>query len=262
MAKINIEEYISSGILETYLLGDLPQEEHTQVETIAAEHPAVKAELDRIELALEQYALMFGTNPPPGTLSNILDQLPQPAVTPSPRPGGKGSLFTAIGFAIVASIAALSFYLNHQGSQQELQQVQTALTDLQIDCDDRSEQINEQNEMIDLLLNPATQSVIMQGTDLAPTAAAQVYVNVNTQQVYLNTGSLPAAAADKSYQLWALVDGQPIDMGIFELNNDNTAPLKAVPFVPGAQTYAVTLEEKGGRPTPNLEQLYVIGNVG
>ena len=45
----DIKAYIESGILELYVLGDISTEEKLQVETMAAKHPAIKAELDEIE---------------------------------------------------------------------------------------------------------------------------------------------------------------------------------------------------------------------
>ncbi len=74
-------------------------------------------------------------------------------------------------------------------------------------------------------------------------------------------GSLPSPATDLTYQLWALIDGQPVDRRIFELT-PNASNLIEVPYIESAGAYAITLETAGGNPTSNLDQLYVIGNVG
>lgn len=259
---MNLKEYISSGILESYLIGELSSEETKQVEAMAAEHPEVKKELQRIELALEQYAVLYGTLPPAGTLANIQSKIPVANLSDSNTNStpSKGAFIGVVLIAFVASILAGWFYNNWNESTEQIEQRQEELIALQADCELQSERIERQSALIDLLLSPSTQSVQMQGTENAPEAIAQVFFNLNTQEVYLDTGSLPEPASDKSYQLWALIDGQPIDMGVFELNSTSDE-LKAVPFIEGAQTYAVTLEESGGSPTPNLEQLFVIGNV-
>lgn len=258
---MNLKEYISSGILEAYLMGDLSPEEIKEVESMATTHEEVKNELDRIELALEQYAVMYGTLPPAGTLTNIHSEISNAG--PPLRSSGpnRNVWISTIAIAMVCgALAAWSLYKGGQ-TREDLSQTQEEFLQLQFDCEAQGEQVERQKELIDLLLSPELQSVKMQGTELAPQAIAQVFVNPNTQEVFLDTGTLPTPASDKSYQLWALVDGQPIDMGIFDLKVDN-GTLQSVPFIEGAQTYAVTLEDKGGRPTPNLEQLYVIGNVG
>ena len=75
--------------------------------------------------------------------------------------------------------------------------------------------------------------------------------------------NLPSPAADKQYQLWAIVDGAPVDMGVFDLASAETdTTFQNVPFIENPQAFAVTLEPKGGSTNPTLDQMYVVGNVG
>ncbi len=53
---MDIKAYISSGILEQYCLGLIPDAERVEVEQYAAAHPAVKHEIDSIGASLEMYA--------------------------------------------------------------------------------------------------------------------------------------------------------------------------------------------------------------
>ncbi len=70
---------------------------------------------------------------------------------------------------------------------------------------------------------------------------------------------LPPPPSDKQYQLWVIVDGTPADMGVFEaILTGNT--LQEIPFVENPQAFTVTLEKRGGSPTPTLEEMVVIGN--
>jgi anti-sigma-K factor RskA len=62
------------------------------------------------------------------------------------------------------------------------------------------------------------------------------------------------------YQLWALVDGKPVDLGVFD-STDKTIGLKDMKSIGNAQTFAVTLEPRGGSVSPTLEKLMVIGNI-
>ena len=78
---------------------------------------------------------------------------------------------------------------------------------------------------------------------------------------YLDVIDLPAPPTNKQYQLWAIVDGQPVDMGVFD-NAVGVKTFEAVPFIANAQAFAVTVEDIGGSPTPSLETMVVIGNVG
>ena len=100
----------------------------------------------------------------------------------------------------------------------------------------------------------------MRGTKLSESSLAIVYWNEVKRFAYLDVVALPEAPSNKQYQLWAIVNGKPTDMGVFDL----TAPgggLQSVPFVENPQAFAVTLEPKGGSPVPSLDQMYVIGNI-
>ncbi len=83
-------------------------------------------------------------------------------------------------------------------------------------------------EKINTLAAPNTKVVALAGLPLAPNAKINVYWNSKNQQTYLRIEDLPAAPSDKQYQLWA---------------------------------FAITLEQKGGSPTPTLEQMYAMGKI-
>jgi mannose-6-phosphate isomerase-like protein (cupin superfamily) len=59
----NISSYINSGILEAYVLGVATSEESTDVEKMALAHPEIKAELDELYIAMEQYAAKHRVQP-------------------------------------------------------------------------------------------------------------------------------------------------------------------------------------------------------
>ena len=78
--------------------------------------------------------------------------------------------------------------------------------------------------------------------------------------MYINVNSLPVPSADKQYQLWAIVDGKPVDAGVFTMTSDS-ASIQKMKSISGAQAFAVTLEKKGGNPTPTMTAMYLMGNV-
>ena len=66
-------------------------------------------------------------------------------------------------------------------------------------------------------------------------------------------------AQENQYQLWAIIDGKPVDAGVFDNNFKGLLKMKDVGT--GAATFAVTIEPRGGRQTPTLETMQVAGNV-
>ena len=81
-----------------------------------------------------------------------------------------------------------------------------------------------------------------------------------TGKMYMIIHHLPKSSAQKDYQLWAMVDGKPISIGIvqdeirgrfIEMNN---VPAGAVSFI-------VTLEKAGGTTAPTLDETYLQGEI-
>jgi mannose-6-phosphate isomerase-like protein (cupin superfamily) len=60
---MGIKEFIASGVLEMYVLGQATEMECAEVEKMVNQFPEVKAELTAIEMALEQYDLQHAITP-------------------------------------------------------------------------------------------------------------------------------------------------------------------------------------------------------
>jgi mannose-6-phosphate isomerase-like protein (cupin superfamily) len=58
-----LQQWITSGILETYVLGQAGPDQRALVEQMAAQHHAVREELDLIERTLEDYAFQHAATP-------------------------------------------------------------------------------------------------------------------------------------------------------------------------------------------------------
>ena len=86
---------------------------------------------------------------------------------------------------------------------------------------------------------------------------ATVYWNPKTNEVYLLNNSLVKTPQGKQYQLWAIIDGKPVDAGVIS-NCDGVCKMKNIS---NAQAFAVTLEQEGGSPTPTLTAMFVVGKV-
>ena len=71
---------------------------------------------------------------------------------------------------------------------------------------------------------------------------------------------MPVTDAEHQYQLWALVDGVPVDLGVFDAEG-NGIGFKDMKSIGKAQAFAVTLEPKGGSKNPTLDQMVVMGAI-
>ncbi|MEM9259139.1 MAG: anti-sigma factor, partial [Bacteroidota bacterium] len=108
--------------------------------------------------------------------------------------------------------------------------------------------------------NPASKGIILAGTDKVPNSAAYVIYNPTLNKTYFKATNLPPPPTGKQYQLWAIDATGPNDLGVLDLDLDSDTLLE-VPHLPNVAAFAITLEDTGGKPTPDLEHLQVIGNV-
>ena len=83
----NFQDYIESGILELYALGELSAAEQAAVEAQAASHPEVRAELAQVQAALGFYAEAHAIAPPAAmrerVLHNVMAQIAPATARPS-----------------------------------------------------------------------------------------------------------------------------------------------------------------------------------
>jgi len=61
--QVEVQEFISSGILEQYAMGQLSAQEQKVVEDMAGKHKAISDELDFINFSLEQLADEYAVEP-------------------------------------------------------------------------------------------------------------------------------------------------------------------------------------------------------
>ncbi len=63
LRSMDITAYIASGILESYCLGQVTEQQRAEVEQYAAEYPEIKAELKQISDSLEFYSMQNSKAP-------------------------------------------------------------------------------------------------------------------------------------------------------------------------------------------------------
>ncbi len=262
---MNIKAYIASGILESYALGLLSDVERQEVEQMISQYPEIRSELLSIEEAMESYAQMQAITPPADIEGKILAKVTTTDVsTKTPKLGARPSVVTAriLLLPILLGLAGMFYFYTQQNKyQQQLEVNNQAFVQLQASYDNLDKACTQFNRQVAYLRDPANKSILMNGTSIAPDASAVVHWNPVAKKSFLDALSLPEPPANKQYQLWAIVEGKPTDMGIFDLKAADNFYLLEIPFVAGAEAFAVTLEDFGGNPTPNLDQLYIIGNV-
>jgi anti-sigma-K factor RskA len=76
-----------------------------------------------------------------------------------------------------------------------------------------------------------------------------------SKDVYLMVNNLPQPTSGKQYQLWALLNGEPIDLGMIEVSQKRL--LYRMKNLQNAEAFAITLEPKGGSQRPTTTPIAV-----
>ncbi len=249
---MDIQEYISSGIVESYVLGLASDEERREFEQLCKQYPELLAARIAFELAFEKQAVENAITPPGDVKSKIFEQIAGTGKLIAIQPATVRKINWA-KYAAAASIILLagSVYWNITLSNKN--------KSLQNNYNNTVAELSEVKKDIQTLTgNPNVKMASMKGMDAAPQSYATVYWDTASHDVYLLTNNLPIPASDKQYQLWAIFDGKPVDLGVFDMKKEKL--LIQAKNAQGAEAFAITLEKKGGSPTPE-GTMYVMGKL-
>lgn len=272
---MEVKEYIISGIVESYVLGLASPEECAEFERMCAAHYEVNAARNAFELQLEENLLEQKKDPPRELKSRIFSEIGMEKAEQSHRiPLGntKPTLVPRAGFAkyvaaasliLLAGSVLLNLYLLSQYKKSIAQYKE--LTDAQKQVANVNHllqtKLDSYENALNLMKNPLMAIVKLPGvpTSPSPSSMATVYWNTESKDVYLLVNQLPKPVSDKQYQLWAIVDGKPVDAGIFD--TEEGISFVKLKTIQKAESFAVTLENRGGSVTPTLKAMYVMGKV-
>lgn len=256
---MDIEAYISSGILELYCTGGLTEHEKREVEALSKEYPEIQAEISAIQETLSKYASKYAKMPNPGLKNKILDQLPDKKnlILTINSPNNKALKFLTISL-LAATVAAFFFFYKWNNVLGEIEKLKMESMNITSENLKVIQQLNGCHEQMNILLNKDTKVVPLGGLPNSPASKVIVYWNQRNKNLYLNVNDLPISPVGKQYQLWALANGKPIDAGVFEVT---TGILQTMKQIEKAEAFAVTLEKTGGNPTPTMDQMFVMGKI-
>ncbi|MEI2740496.1 MAG: anti-sigma factor [Chitinophagaceae bacterium] len=235
---MNVQEYISSGIVESYVLGLASDEERREFEQMCTQYPEVLAARTTFELVLEKQAMENAVAPATNLKNRIFEEIKKTG-TVIPLLPAQVKKINWTKYAAAASVILLAgslyFNLNLYNKNKILQN----------NYDNTVAKLNDVEKDIQILQqNPNVKMASMKGQGISPSSFATVYWDTASQDVYLMINNMPEPASDKQYQLWAFLDGKPIDMGLIEIT-EKPLQLYRLKKAQAAQAFAITLEKKG-----------------
>lgn len=244
---MDLQSFIQSGLLESYVLGQSTAEERSLVERMLIQHPEARTELTAIEQALESYAQALSTAPPSWMKGRILDQIAQQPVSPPSMTGQVSSgMLRVFQVAAIALLLAGAFFWNQN------KRLHADIASHQAELANCAQKSQTQQLMYAMLSHTATKVAKLDNADHQ--ATAMVYYNAQLGEAALNTNSLQAPRPQNTYlQFWAIVDGKPVSMGM--VSADAGDGWQKMHYQANATAYAISIEDK---PEGNLTPTTVL----
>lgn len=275
---MNIKEYISSGIIESYVLGLASEEEVSILSCVRSNNPEVELAIRDAQDVMEQLADAQTMEVPIGIKDVIWNRLNEdssenlvPLEVPSPMLSDEvdqkpiQNIKTIItpknqtGLIAASILLALSIGGNLYFYTIKQEQASQIVDIIQLQKDQENSLATLQYKW-KLTQDPAYKTISLIGSGDNNDLTAVVFWNQKTAEVFLSLENLPIAPKGKQYQLWAIVDGQPVDAGLFPID-ESTLVVNKMTEIPNAQAFAITLEDQGGKVSPTMSELKVIGNI-
>lgn len=162
----DIQQYINSGVLETYILGAATAEEEQQIKHLQTQYPEVKYALQQLETDFENMAKLMVITPPPiiwnkieaeisdlikhgQTMPQNFDQATRDSYTRQSNgqhyieveaenrrmnihKNWKWIFFIVFILSKIFLICSIYFYLENRHSQQQIQELKQELKELRI----------------------------------------------------------------------------------------------------------------------------------
>lgn len=257
--KINIQEIKDSGILEQFALGLTDARQNEEINSWLASSNELQLELKEIQNSLEVFASQYAVPVPDRLKNNIIQRIEHETKFLDLKNASRNMLYKGIAAVTIPFIIISSYlWMNYQSSQTAVSQLNQKLNEQTALHVQDSLNLIDCNNRLDVLRNKDAKKILLKGTPVSPQSFATIYYDTVSHKTYLDVLDLPKAPTQKQYQLWAIVAGKPVDLGVFDLDN-NTSAFKEIKFIDQAQAFAITLEQEGGVASPTMDQMYVIG---
>ncbi|OSZ81713.1 hypothetical protein CAP35_00135 [Chitinophagaceae bacterium IBVUCB1] len=275
MSKVNIKEYIESGILEAYVLGALTDSERAAVEADMVMYPELAKEVAAIEAAMQSFAEANAEQPPAHMQQQIWNAIqqqgaPQASPEPQPKPQPKVVEFAppaqrsvwqraAVWAAVVVSVLTNFMLLSQRNkSKEEIAALSSQMDSLKVS---QKVMLAEYKKGRDMLADTAMKTVVMRSVQQGKDMTGMMFWSKTTGESYLTIHNMPMPEKGKQYQLWVIQDGKPVSMGV--IDNQlvaNAGTMFKVPMqIKAGQAFAISLEKEGGNSTPT--EVCVVGAI-
>jgi hypothetical protein len=260
---VNIKEYIKSGTIESCVLGIASEAEYQEFIALCSQHHEILEARIAFELALENQLMKGAISPPTYLKEEVLKYVNISGTNgvkkkekERPLPVYSMNIWKYIAAACIVLFAGASYWAYSVNNKYQKILKASIETANQPDHSSHAEAVRALNAIVQkpsvkwsLMVEPANESHCM----------AHVYWDSLSKNTFLLLGNIPKSVSDKQFQLWALLDNRPVNLGIFDVREEGQ--LIQMKNINNAKAFAITLEPKGGSTTPTITATYAKGEL-
>jgi hypothetical protein len=223
------------------------------LEGAGPEEEALLAELKQAATALAVAARPVA--PPPQARERLLASL-GPSRAPAPRRAWRAAAWLAAAAAVVllvvAGVDAWSWRRQRVELVSRAAELSRQLAATQEKLSTSQVEKARQELYRQVLESDDVKVLFLGGKGPQPSARARVFWSERARRGVVVAGNLAVLPPDKQYELWVFEKGKPVPAGVFDADASGRVLFESadLSFISAAQNFAVTIEPKGGVPSP------------
>ncbi len=246
---MNIEDYISSGIIEQYVMGLCSGEEKNELELLRQKDAVLDKAIINFEIEFEAKMMRNAFLPGVQTDDKILQALqslgaPVVAMQTEDKKVKRLSWVKMLAAASVL-LFAISAFFNYTQYKKNKEQATALATKNNLP-------ISLPMANYNILKDPNITPVAMMGVGYHEICRCTMFWDKKTGKAYVMVHHLVPSGDNNEYQLWANVNGKQVSVGM--INDEIRDRFVEVSGMPeDAKEFTVTLEKNGGATLPDVD---------
>ena len=177
--------------------------------------------------------------------------------------------YKAAAAILLAGVLGLALYTQQQSERVDEQGAEITVLESELERQTQlltqlESELERKEELLAVLESRQVNLILMAGQETSPEGYGKIIWDPENERALLQVANLPEPAPDKDYQLWLIKDEQnPVSAGVFSFEQSSTDLFYKIEELnerPSSisNTFAVTLEPKGGAPQPT-GSMYLLG---
>jgi anti-sigma-K factor RskA len=248
---VNIQDYISSGIIESYVLGLASPDVRIEFEQLCLQYPELIEARKRFEESIEKQTMEDAPIPPESVKEKIWSAIQEEPKVISMDSTRRRSNFpwlaaASIVLLLIAGFLAIKYYTQNKKLRDDLDIARKTQQQLDKQMKDMEEEKR--------IMNDPNVTVVNMKTMKGDASSANVFWDSTSSNVYMVVKNMPKLPTNKQYELWALINKATTPISLGQFDGGEKIMLK-MNDVKKADAFAITIEDRGNTGGPNLNAM-------